>query len=224
MQYGMKVTYSRTLLPRKLLCVIGVVALSLATTNADPTEDLKSFLRGETATWDSTGHPKAAGVQMKISYPKAWTSKEGNRPHIVQKFFGKFDDGMEQFLVQVRAFPESKTELNEEEKQILLDVIAEEMSNGGNLVSRVATKIDGEECEMLETKAVTERAGMKLGQKALNFVIPRKGAVVILQGSVGGNAANGFAEIEMRYATAKPLLQLIASSCVFTGKWLPNSD
>jgi len=195
--------------------ITGALALSLAAAKADPKDDLKSFLGGEVATWDSSGHPKAAGIQMKISYPKNWTAKEGNRPHIVQKFF---------VMVQVRELPEPMRDPNKEERQMLFDAFAEEMSHGGNLVSRAVTKIDGEDCDMLETTNVTERAGMKVGQKVLTFVIPRKGAVLILQGSVGGDATAGFDKIEERYQAAKPLLQLIASSCVLTDKWLPKSD
>ena len=209
---------------RLLLAITSALALSLASAKADPKHDLRSFLAGEVATWNSTGHPKAAGIEMKISYPKNWTAKEGNRPHIVQKFFGVFDRGMEQFMVQVRELPEPMRDPNKEERQMLFDAFAEEMSHGGNLVSRAVTKIDGEDCDMLETTNVTERAGMKVGQKVLTFVIPRKGAVLILQGSVGGDATAGFDKIEERYQAAKPLLQLIASSCVLTDKWLPKSD
>lgn len=211
-------------LPKQLLFALTTITLGTATAGAEPTEDLQSFIAGEVATWNSTGHPKAAGIQMKISYPKNWTAKEGNRPHIVQKFFGAFDRGMEQFIVQVRELPAPMADPNKEERQMLFDAFAEAMSHGGSLVSRAVTKIDGEDCDMLETTNVTERAGMKVGQKALTFVIPRKGAVLILQGSVGGDATVGFDKIEERYQVAKPLMKLIASSCVLTDKWLPKSD
>ncbi len=39
--------------------------------------------------FDSAGHPKSNGVQVVVQYPANWSAKEGERPHIVQKFVGK---------------------------------------------------------------------------------------------------------------------------------------
>jgi hypothetical protein len=55
----------------------------LAPTMAGPKEDLDQFVRGEKLVWDSSRHPKAHGIRMKISYPRSWGAKEGNRPHMV---------------------------------------------------------------------------------------------------------------------------------------------
>ncbi len=39
----------------------------------------------------SKGHSKAEGLNIEIKFPSEWQAKEGNRPHIVQKFVSKDD-------------------------------------------------------------------------------------------------------------------------------------
>lgn len=218
---------SSSISAKLLLLALAAFALSLGPTNAGPREDLRSFLLGEKATWDSTGHPKAAVLRIKLSYPKDWAAEEASRPHIVQQFTSESGRGLEMFMVQIRPLPPPlDRDLTKKEKQIVSDELVDGMlsADGFRLVSRSTTQLDGEDCEMLEMEHVGERAGMKIGQKMLSFVVPRKGAVLILQGSVGGDAANGFAEIDQRYNEAKSLLQQIAASCVLTDKWLPKKS
>ena len=42
--------------------------------------------------YDSKNHPKAKGVWATVRYPTGWEVKEGERPNIVQKFSGDYND------------------------------------------------------------------------------------------------------------------------------------
>lgn len=42
--------------------------------------------------FDTKNHPKAKGVWATIKYPAGWEVKEGERPNIVQKFSGDYND------------------------------------------------------------------------------------------------------------------------------------
>lgn len=42
--------------------------------------------------FDSKNHPKAKGVWATVRYPTGWEVKEGERPNIVQKFSGNYND------------------------------------------------------------------------------------------------------------------------------------
>ena len=42
--------------------------------------------------YDSKGHPKAKGVWVAVKYPGGWKSEEGERPNIVQKFSGRYQE------------------------------------------------------------------------------------------------------------------------------------
>ena len=42
--------------------------------------------------FDTKNHPKAKGVWATVRYPTGWQVKEGERPNIVQKFSGDYND------------------------------------------------------------------------------------------------------------------------------------
>jgi hypothetical protein len=42
--------------------------------------------------FDTKNHPKAKGVWATVRYPTGWQSKEGERPNILQKFSGDYND------------------------------------------------------------------------------------------------------------------------------------
>jgi len=210
----------------KTLSTVSFLVCISTTAGAEPRQDLKSFLLGEKATWDSTGHSKAEGVRLKISYPRSWGAKEGNRPHILQKFASDAGKGMEIVMVQVRPLPAPYNRaLSEEEKKeaISRDVVSE-LAPGESLLSYETTRIDGEPCAMIETEKTTERAGFTIGQKMLTFFVPLNGAILSLQFAVGGDAKNGFQQIRQRYEETKPLFLLVASSCILTDKWKKTEE
>jgi hypothetical protein len=189
---------------------------------AGPKEDFELFRNGEKLVWDSTGHQKAKGIQMKISYPRTWKAAEGSRPNIVQKFTSDSGRGMEMVMVMTRALPKPyDRDLTESEKQEVVsrDVAKEFVPDGGRLVSHKVTKIDGEVCLMMESELVSERVGLKIGQKMLTFIIPLKGVLLVVQCSTGGDASSGFEAINKHYEEVKLLFLLISSSCVLTEKW-----
>jgi hypothetical protein len=213
----------------RALSTISLLFSIIATAEADPRQDLKSFLLGERATWNSTGHPKARGIQLKISYPKTWAAEEDKRPHIAQMFTSEAGRGLELFMVLIKPLPEFPYEdyvaLNKEEKkEVLREFAMLGAPEGGRLLSFDVTQIEGEDCAMIEVEHVGGRAGMTIGQRILMFVVPREGALLMLQGSVGGDATNGLEEIERRYVVTKPLLQQIASSCALTDKYTKEAE
>lgn len=42
--------------------------------------------------WDTSGHPKANGLEIKMKIPAGYEAKEGEKPHIVQKFVNTTTD------------------------------------------------------------------------------------------------------------------------------------
>ncbi len=204
------------------IVVTSLVSLWVICATAGTKEDFEIFRNGEKLVWDSTGHEKAKGIRMKISYPPTWKAAEGSRPNIVQKFVSDSGRGMEMVILQTKALPKPyDRDLTEKEKQEVVsrDVAKEFVPGGGRLLSHKVTKIDGEACAMIETEMVGERVGLKIGQKMLTFIIPRKGVLLMIQCSTGGDASSGFKEINKHYEEVKPLFLLISSSCVLTEKW-----
>jgi hypothetical protein len=72
---------------------------------------------------------------------------------------------------------------------------------------------------MFESESINERAGFKIGQKLLTFMVPRKEGVIFIRCSTGGDASSGIEAIRRHYDEVKPLFLLISASCVFPDKW-----
>ncbi len=204
------------------ITLVALICFWTVSATAGPKEDFELFRNGEKLVWDSTDHDKAKGIRMKIAYPRTWKAAEGSRPNIVQKFTSDSGRGIEMVMVMTRAFPKPyDRDLTESEKQEVVsrDVAKDAVPDGGRLVSHKVTKVDGEVCAMMESEVVGERVGLKLGQKVLTFIIPRKGVLLTVQCSTGGDASAGFDAINKHYEEVKPLFLLISSSCVLTEKW-----
>ena len=204
------------------ITLIALICCWAVSATAGTKEDFELFRNGEKLVWDSTGHEKAKGIRMKVSYPRTWKAAEGSRPNIVQKFASDSGRGVEMLLVMTRTLPKPyDRELTEKEKQefVSRDMAKEFVPDGGRLVSHKVTKVDGEVCAMIEAELVTERVGLKIGQRMLTFIIPRKGVLLMVQCSTGGDATSGFEAINRHYEEVKPLFLLISSSCVLTEKW-----
>jgi hypothetical protein len=188
---------------------------------ADPRADVQLFVSGERLAFDSTGHEKAKGVRVKIFYPKTWKAREVDRPNIIQKLVSNTGTGSAMVSVQSILLPEVKVELTRDEKK---EMVAEEfmkmfVPTDAKLVSYKLTALDGEPCGMIEVSQIADRAGLKLAIFMTIYVVPMKGAALSISASFGGNAADGVEAVETRYREVKPILQLIASSCVFLDKW-----
>lgn len=206
---------------KPLLTIAAIWTLGILCSHAEqnPTVD---FAKGQKKTWASKDHPKAKGIKMKISYPSGWQAKEGTRPNILHKFVGKSASGMDVVTLTTRSLPEPyNRELTDDEKNEVLarDVVTEMLPEGAKVLSHKITKIDGEMCAMAEFVYVTERVGIKIAQKGMVFVIPRRGTLLLVQCATGADAANGLAGLNARYASVQKLYMLIGASCVFVDKW-----
>lgn len=186
------------------------------------TNPIAEFAKGEKKTWVSKDHPKAKGIKMKISYPASWKAEEGNRPNILQKFSGNPSPIMDVVTLTTRSLQAPyNRELTIDEKNSVLskDSVKDILPDGSEMLSHKITKIDGEVCAMIEFHLLSERVGIKIGQKGIIYVIPRPGTLLLVQCSAIGNATNGLAGIEAYYERIKNLYLLIGSSCIFVDKW-----
>ena len=49
-------------------------------------DEILSYAKGERYKYNSKGHEKSKGLEIQIEIPNDWIKKEGERPHIIQKF------------------------------------------------------------------------------------------------------------------------------------------
>lgn len=176
---------------------------------------------GWKSVFSSRGHEKSKGIKMKISYPITWEAAEGSRPNVMQKFIGKDGTGLDMLILTTRSLPADFSRLSAEDASsiLTLDVIKEMMPDETAISNYKLTKLDSLVAGMADFSHITERAGIKIGQKGLVFAVIHDGSLILIQCATGGDATNGWESIDKRFKRMRELYRLIGSSAVFVTQW-----
>lgn len=176
---------------------------------------------GWKTVFSSKDHVKSKGIKMKISYPITWDAAEGARPNVMQKFIGKDGTGLDMMILTTRSLPSEFAKLSKEDISsiLTLDVVRELMPDQTELTDYKLTKLDNVDAGMGVFSHVTERAGIKIGQKGIVFVVIQDSSLILIQCATGGDATNGWDSINRRFERMRGLYRLIGSSAVFVTQW-----
>jgi len=188
---------------------------------AGTANDQELFAKGETLVFDTTGHKNANGIRMRLSYPRTWKVEDGDGPATVQRLIGDGGQGNQAVLIQTWVLPKPfDRELTADEKKAYLgkDVAKQAFGREVDLKFHTITQLNGEPCAMLEIERILEQGSLKIGMKALVFIIVRDGVQLMLTCYVQGDASRGVSIIWQEYDATKPLFMEIVESCVFMGK------
>jgi hypothetical protein len=174
--------------PSTPLTVIGSRPLAVT-----ETLQASSSSNSGTKVFDGSGHPKSNGIRFRITCPSSWKTAEGTRPHIVQKFTSP--DAHETFIIQVLPMPSDipTTPTPEDLDSIYSEEVYREfIPEGGKLISSSRTKLDGEDCGMYEAIYTTERAGISIVQRTINYMLVTKQGMLFLVGAAMAQPRSGF--------------------------------
>jgi hypothetical protein len=112
--------------------------------------------------YDSKNHPKAKGVWATVRYPSGWEVKEGERPNIVQKFSGDYND---MFVVLALQILDAGAPVEKECSDMSIAEFAEAFSDkaSNQIVSNVKKSRHEEKPAFLyDMRGTNERAGMSI--------------------------------------------------------------
>lgn len=202
---------------QKAILVIGCLAAEAV---AQPAA-LQEFFRGEKETFSTQGHPKAKGVNLRISYPRSWAAMEGERPNIVQKFVSEDGRGLEMAMIITRAIPAAEAaEISREAHgdffapSSLMDLVPE----GAALISAERTEIEGLPAGSVEYSMEVERAGMKLFTRTWMLIFLSGDTLVSAMFSISDTATNKDG-VPTRMESIRPLFFQMANSIVLPDLW-----
>jgi hypothetical protein len=175
----------------------------------------------DVATWPSfktDGHSKSNGINLTIKYPSDWTRKEGERPHIVQKFLSPDHQAYVMVVIQDLGIP-AGTPITQEELEATLDPsqLKEMVPNGMQFIGAQKTKIETLPAGILEYQSTQQRAGLSIDQQVWALIFIYKTSMVQIQCGVGGQTGINTTELMGRY---KPLCIQIANTIVLPDKWI----
>ena len=112
--------------------------------------------------FDSKNHPKAKGVWATVRYPTGWEVKEGERPNIVQKFSGDYND---MFVVLALQILDAGAPVEKECSDMSISEFAEAFSDkaSNQIVTNVKkTRHEEKPAFLYDMRGTYERAGMSL--------------------------------------------------------------
>lgn len=190
-------------------------------------EDTMRFLSGQKLKYYTDGHPKAKGLKISIEYPSHWAIKEGERPHVVQKFVGNPSNGLVPICtLWINDLPEESRLLSEQD---LVDTIfssegIKSMVPQESLIRGVGrTKYDAQPGVWVIYFIRGERAGIKSHSFTLQHLLIYSGKLVSLQCSVGGLLGDN-RTVEAVFNEYLTLFRLMGNSIILYNKWDDTVD
>lgn len=175
------------------------------------TNPVAEFTDGWRQRYRSDGSGKSLGLQISMQLPKSWRAKEGERPHIVQKWVSKGGHGGTMIMLIVND--------TKEPEPSAADIKAWAKSNdlvpdGATLISSKTFSTEKRTGILLEYSHEQERIEMEMYTKATAYTLFVKGRMVqILCGVYAPKSEKHQADKE--YTLVKPVCQQVMNSVVF---------
>lgn len=183
-----------------------------------PVPDIAEFANGQTTKFSTTGHAKAKGLKMTISYPNSWAAKEADGPNIVQKFVGSSNKGVQTVMIQTKSLPGGTKPTDEDAKDALSESSLKELlPNGATFISARPTRIADRPAGILEFSVHRETRGIVIELHCVSYTFFSGSTMVQVQCQVGG--AQGIAKASKEQMEEfRPLFTQVANSISFPEK------
>jgi len=191
--------------------------------------EVKELLLTEKTTFSTLGHPKSQGLNISLKYPSIWVAKEGQRPHIVQKFTGSSTGSIVSVcMIIIQELPSiGKIFLDGQmAEEIFSEGVKDYIPPGAVYIDGGTTKIDAEPGAWVKYYFEQEISGAKLGMYSLQHMLFYKGSLFTLQCSISGIAADKLI-LEDAFSSYLIVFQNIGSSIYIPDKWdkeMSNTD
>lgn len=163
--------------------------------------------------FNSEGHAKAQGIKLTLQLPKSWKAKEGERPHIVQKWISQNGDGLEIIHLDIRD-TEGYTPTNSEVEAIVSSgEIKDMVPDGASYQESGIFSLEMRKGLWLEMTIAQERAGIKLYQRSrLHQLFFRGKAIGLMCGASA--SIEDTSSVDDAFKNIKPLCQQVLNSLV----------
>lgn len=177
------------------------------------TNSVGEFSDGFRQRYQTAGAGKAQGIKLNLQLPRSWTAKNGERPHIVQKWTSLNDAGLEMILLDIRDAEGYAPTKKEMEDFVKSGELKEAMSEGATYVASGNFSLEKQNGYWVQTIAPVERAGIKYYQEAVMYQLFFHGKAIGITCSVGGIDEER-AKISGAFKRMRPLCQQVVNSLV----------
>lgn len=181
--------------------------------------DLQDFLNGRRSKYCSDGTGNSQGLKVCINYPINWEAKEGNRPHVTQKFISQNGDGFEDVMILIQTLEPSQNIgdidilLSEQGMRNFLPGDFNIINSTHNIV------IDGEDAVSIDFNISSERNGIPIRWRGNMYAILYENFLIQIFFTVKQNPFASPIDLERKYRELNPLFNLMINSFIIETKW-----
>ena len=174
----------------------------------------KEFSDGYKESFSTENHVKSQGVNMNLKLPISWDRKEGDRPHIVQKFFSENGKGNEGVILQIQDIEE----FNEYDINSFYSVnyLRQMVPANGEFIAAKKIVIDSLPAGQVIFKLKQEQLDFTLSSEFIIYVMVIEKKLVYLYCSVYEENTDALDE---HFNSFLPLFNMMANSIVIMNQY-----
>jgi len=160
---------------------------------------------------DGTG--KSQGLKVNLQLPRSWQGKDGERPHIVQKWVSENGTGLETILLDIRDSQGYEPTKKEMEEFVQSGEVKGTVPDGSTYIASGNFTIEKRNGYWVQMSMPLERAGMKMYQSALIYQFFFRGKAIGIMCQAGGPESEKI-KIDDAFKRVQPLCQQVLNSIV----------
>ena len=176
--------------------------------SANPAAEFADGFRQRYAT---TG--KSQGIKINLQLPRSWIGKDGERPHIVQKWVSENGTGLEIIYLDIRDGQGYNPTKKEIEEFIKSGEVKDSVPDGSTYVASGNFSLEKQTGYWLQMSMPLERAGVKMYQDALIYQFFFRGKAIGITCQAGGPESEK-PKINEAFKRIRPLCQQVLNSVV----------
>ena len=149
----------RSMKTQHILATLVVFLFTSIFSTASP--NVRSFIDGQQKKYKTIDNPKANGLNLIIAYPEDWLPKEGNGPHIVQKFVSENGRGTENVSILIKDTQLDPPTIAEMEEAFNPSNLKHFAPENAKIIKMESSKVEGLPCGIIEYTVEGEMRRLK---------------------------------------------------------------
>lgn len=163
--------------------------------------------------YSTDGVGKSKGIKINLQLPRSWAKKEGERPHIVQKWVSENGTGLEMIHLDIRDGEGYNPTKKEMEEFVRSGEVKDSVPDGYTYVSAGNFTLERQTGYWLQMTASIERVGIKMYLNALMYQFFFRGKVIGVMCTASGTE-NEKTKVDEAFNRIRPLCQQVLNSLV----------
>lgn len=174
---------------------------------------LGEFTDGFRQRYETDGTGKAQGLKVNLQLPRSWLGKNGERPHIVQKWISGNGTGLESIHLDIRDSQGYTPTKKEIEEFVSSGEVKNTVADGFSYVASGSFALESQHGYWVHMIMPNERLGVKMYQIGLMYQLFFRGKAIGIMCQVGGSQ-NEKPKIDDAFKRMYPLCQQVVNSIV----------